>query len=266
MASQLIATSVPDRAIRIVIWGLAGLLALAAHVAFAAFLVSGPQEEADEDLGAPGVEVAFVLASPTPSTANLPIGPEAVASAAAPPVVEQATALKEADLPKEVPTEVDDADRVVAVNESKVAEQETPQQQTVAALTTSEAALAQEAMSAPSAPVIAAKSVTVSQGTGESRQRERVSWQKELLAHLNRFKRYPNDRSQRSAEVVITMSLDRTGRVLVAEVGTSSGDSAFDKAAVTMVERASPVPVPPPAVADEGLTFSLPIVFRKNGR
>jgi periplasmic protein TonB len=53
---------------------------------------------------------------------------------------------------------------------------------------------------------------------------------------------------------------------LTANVAKSSGDEAFDHAALTMVERASPVLAPPPLVADEGLNFSLPVIFRKNGK
>jgi TonB family protein len=64
----------------------------------------------------------------------------------------------------------------------------------------------------------------------------------------------------------VTLTLDRTGRVLAATIAKSSGDAAFDRAAISMVERASPVPAPPPLIADEGLTFSLPVVFRKNGQ
>ena len=36
----------------------------------------------------------------------------------------------------------------------------------------------------------------------------------------------------------------------------------FDEAALAMLKRADPVPQPPPLVADEGLSFTLPVVFR----
>ena len=84
------------------------------------------------------------------------------------------------------------------------------------------------------------------------------------MAHLDKFKRYPTERSQKGAEILIAMTLDRTGRILSANIAKSSGDDAFDHAAIVMVERASPVPPPPPLVADEGLDFSLPVIFKKN--
>ena len=40
----------------------------------------------------------------------------------------------------------------------------------------------------------------------------------------------------------------------------------FDSEAIGMVQRSDPVPTPPPLVADEGLTFVLPVIFRKNGK
>jgi len=54
--------------------------------------------------------------------------------------------------------------------------------------------------------------------------------------------------------------------VLAVNLAKSSGYEAFDRAALSMVERASPVSAPPPLVADEGLSFSLPVIFRKNNR
>ena len=37
----------------------------------------------------------------------------------------------------------------------------------------------------------------------ERRLRERVTWQKELAAHFDKSKRYPEDREVRSAEVIV---------------------------------------------------------------
>jgi TonB family protein len=89
-------------------------------------------------------------------------------------------------------------------------------------------------------------------------------WQKELIAHLDHFKRYPADRNSKSADIVVAMHLDRTGRVLAANVLKSSGDLAFEQAALGKVERASPVPAPQPVIADQRLDFSLPVKFRRN--
>ena len=110
------------------------------------------------------------------------------------------------------------------------------------------------------------KSVAPAQGSGESAQRMRVTWQKELIAHLDRHKRYPAERSQKTAEILVSFVLDRLGHVLSTSIVKGSGDAAFDEAALAMVRRSDPVPMPPPLVADEGLNFTLPVVFRVKGK
>ena len=104
------------------------------------------------------------------------------------------------------------------------------------------------------------------QGTGASAQRLRATWQKELIAHLDRHKRYPAERSLKSAEILVSFVLDRLGHVLSASVVKGSGDAAFDEAALAMVRKSDPVPRPPPTVADEGLNFTLPVIFRVKGK
>ena len=93
-----------------------------------------------------------------------------------------------------------------------------------------------------------------------------MKWEKELVAHLDRHKRYPAERSQKSAEIVISFALDRTGHVLSSTIVKGSGDAAFDEAALAMVRRSDPVPQPPPLIADEGLSFTLPVIFRVKGK
>jgi len=56
--------------------------------------------------------------------------------------------------------------------------------------------------------------------------------------------------------------LDRMGHVLSASIVKGSGDAAFDEAALSMIHRSDPVPQPPPLVADEGLNFTLPVIFK----
>jgi TonB family protein len=93
-------------------------------------------------------------------------------------------------------------------------------------------------------------------------RRARATWQKELVAHLDKHKRYPKERQQKSAEIQIRFTLDRLGHVLSTDIEKGSGDAAFDEAALAMVRRSDPVPMPPPVIADEGLTFTLPVIFR----
>jgi periplasmic protein TonB len=243
------------------VWILAAIIALTGHVAFAAFAVTRMLDDADdEDLGAPGIEVSVELASPRLKPSDLPPGPESDASAASRAAVQQKTEVNP-DHEQDKPNVTDQADRQVSASKTKDLNKNRPETQKSNA---SEDSAAQQATAAPSATAVAPVSTTVEQGIGQSRYRARMSWQRELIAHLNRYKHYPDDRSAQSAEILIKMTLDRIGKVVDVGIAKSSGDTAFDSAALTMVQKASPVPAPPPLVADEGLTFSLPVIFEKN--
>lgn len=246
------------------LWVFAAIVALAFHAGIGGFiLLKLDQEPDDSDLGAPALAIGIDLASPSAEPSNLPPGPESEASAASQAAAEQRLATEQPDLPKEKPTESESADRLVTENDAKAPTEETPEI-AVKQVAPAEESVAQEATAAPSVqtPVEAPQSVTVDQGIGVSRQRARLTWQRELMAHLDRFKRYPAERLQRNAEIIVNLVLDRTGRVITASVAQSSGNAASDEAAVAMVQRASPVPMPPPLVADEGLAFKLPVTFR----
>jgi len=263
---RLIALDLCDRS-RAKTWSFAAAFALCGHLAFAVFAIGQMREEPDDDLGAPGIEVALDLASAQIPVSDLPPGPDSDASAASAAVAPQKTEVKETDRPQETPVEAENPDRLVAQEAPKVPEEEQPEVKAQSAKP-SEESVAHEATAPPALPNApeAPQSKTRDPGTGESLQRARVTWQRELLAHLSKYKRYPSERTHKSAQILVALDLDRAGHVVAASIVKSSGDAAFDKAAIAMIERANPVPAPPPAIADQGLTFSLPVIFRENGR
>ena len=250
----------PPRAL----WVIAALGALVLHagavgLAFASF----QSDESDDDVGAPAIEISLDMTAPRSEQTDLPPGPEAEASAASPAQVEQVQKVEKSELPKDEPVESDNPDRVVSPDAAKTPEEEKPevsQQQTnpSAESVASEATAPPTSETAKEAPVSAAPVL----GNGASAQRVKATWQKRLVTHLDRHKRYPAGESRRNATVMIQFSLDRSGHVVSASVARSSGDASFDAAAVAMMHRSDPVPTPPPLVADEGLTFTVPVVFR----
>jgi periplasmic protein TonB len=250
------------------LWFLAAAGALALHIGGGALAVAHLRvDEPDEPLGAPAIEIGLELMSPRLEATDLPPGPDTDASVASPALAEQKAELQETELPKDVPTEAGDPDRVVTPNDSK---KPTEEDSKVAAVQTnaSTESVATEATATPSSEAIrqGPRSMAPAQGTGESARRARVSWQKQLMAHLDRHKRYPAERSQKSAEILVSFALDRMGHVLSASIVKGSGDRAFDEAALAMVRRSDPVPQPPPLVADDGLNFTLPVIFKVKGR
>jgi TonB family protein len=249
------------------LWLFAGVAALALHLGGAALAVAHLKDVHDEDLGAPAIEIGLELASTKSEQTDLPPGPDSDASVASPAIPEQKAEVKETDLPKDTPTEETEADRLVTPNDVKKPVEEDAK---VAKVETqaSQESVAAEAMAAPAidnAPK-AARSVAPAVGTGEAARRARVTWQKELMAHLDRHKRYPTDRLTKGAEITVGFVLDRMGHVLSASIVRGSGDAAFDAAALSMVHRSDPVPQPPPLVADEGLSFTLPVIFKVKGK
>ena len=250
------------------LWLLAGLGAIALHAGCVAFAMANlhADDEAD-DLGTPAIEVGFELASARSESTDLPPGPESNASMAAPAVQEQKAVTEQSELPKDTPVESEEPDRVVTTsNAEKPKQQETtlakvetaPSQESV----TAEATAAPAIETAPEAP----RTVAPAQGIDESARRARLTWQKELVAHFDRHKRYPAGHSARAADIVVSFELDRSGHILSSRVTRSSGDAVFDEAALAMLKRSDPVPAPPPLVADEGLSFALPVIFRVKGK
>ena len=249
------------------LWIFAGLGALVLHVGGAALAVAHLRTvEPDDTFGSPAIEIGLEMMAPRLEPTDLPPGPDTQASVASPVLAEQKAEEKESELPKELATESEDPDRVVAPNSTakptedntKIVKVETAAVESVAAEAT--------AMPSSEATPQGERSVAPAQGTGASLQRLRATWQKQLVAHLDRHKRYPSDRLQKGAEIVVSFVLDRLGHVVSIGIVKGSGDAAFDEAALAMVRRSDPVPQPPPAVADEGLNFTLPVIFKVKGR
>jgi protein TonB len=249
------------------IWVPAAIAALALHLGGVGLVYANLPADDDEDVGAPAFEVGLDLLSPRTEATDLPPGPESDASAASPAQVEQKEKVEETALPQEKPAEAEDPDRIVAETAPKKPSEE---EQQVAAIETNASTESAATEATAPAPIEGAREAPVAtapvQGTGVSAQRVRVTWQKKLMAHLQRFKRYPSGGVPRSARIEVGFKLDRLGHVVSAEIRQGSGDPAFDQAALSMLHRADPVPPPPPLVADEGLSFTLPVVYRVKGK
>lgn len=246
------------------LWAIAAVAAVMLHgVGIALAVVQLDADASDDSLGAPAIEVGLEMMSPRQEATDLPPGPDTEASAASPAIAEQKAEVKETDLPKAIPQESEDPDQVVTTNDSKKPSEEEPEKQAVQQTASTES-VASEATAMPSVEAAqeAPRSVAPAQGSGQSAQRMKVTWQKELVAHLDKHKRYPAERQQKTAEITVNFEIDRTGKVLAVSVIKGSGDAAFDQAAVAMVRRSDPLPAPPPLIADEGLSFTLPVIFR----
>src|SRR5882672_1360917 len=162
------------------LWIFAALGALALHVGGGALALAHLRaDDLDDSLGAPAIEIGLEMMSPHLEATDLPPGPDTDASVASPALAEQKAEVKETELPKDVPTETEDPDRVVTPNDSNKPKEEDTKIATVQTAPSMES-VAAEATATPSTEAVqeAARSVAPAQGTGESAWRMRATWQK----------------------------------------------------------------------------------------
>jgi periplasmic protein TonB len=249
------------------LWILAALAALALHVGGAALAIAHlrTNDDGSDGLGANGAEFAVEMVSPKVPDDDLPPGPEDTErQQASQEVPTQQAEPKEMDLPKDRPTEAEDPDRIVTTNDSKKPKEEDPK---VAAVQTqaSEYSPAQEAASRQSldekAPE-AEKTKAPNIGIGKDRQRLTADWGRKISAYFELHKRYPDNKSK-AATVKVSLVLNRRGNVVSVDVAESSGDAAFDEAALSMIRRSDPVPPPPAGLTDDQFRFGLDVKFKK---
>ena len=90
------------------------------------------------------------------------------------------------------------------------------------------------------------------------------SWQKQIVALLERNKRYPAAAQARRQQGVaqVSFSLDRQGRVVESRLMRSSGATLLDEEALALIRRAQPFP-PWPAreLRGEKVELTVPIRF-----
>lgn len=261
------ARALPSRAREDPTWLVAAAVALSLHLAIAlAALWTLTPEPTDDEIGAPAIELAMDMAAPKADDSEAPPGPESAASAAAPDSAEAKPQTEAAQM-KQDTAEAENPE-LIASREAARKPEEKPVETRPAPSQASTASLAAEETSAPrqeATPQAAVARAPVV-GSGRSAQRERAAWQRRLVAHLDRQKRYPAAAGRREAQVEIRFALDATGRVKSVDIARSSGMPAFDMAALDMMKRADPVPAPPDYMDEKSLEFTMPVIFKADRR
>lgn len=86
-------------------------------------------------------------------------------------------------------------------------------------------------------------------------------YQQRLAAWLGRQQRYPQQARARGQQgtVKVRFTLDQNGRLLSRQITQSSGHPLLDAEALAMLQRAAPLPRPPPGTAP--VTVTVPIRF-----
>ncbi|WP_432786426.1 hypothetical protein AAEX37_00539 [Oligella sp. MSHR50489EDL] len=99
-----------------------------------------------------------------------------------------------------------------------------------------------------------------------TRDKGRVNdWRAKVMAYLSRNQGYPAQALQNGIEgrVIVKLSIDANGRVLVVQLYRTSGEIVLDQHTVTMIKRRSPLPKPPDEIlgGDSSLSLLIPVDF-----
>ncbi|MCD5992088.1 energy transducer TonB [Pseudomonas sp. CDFA 602] len=95
------------------------------------------------------------------------------------------------------------------------------------------------------------------------------TWQGDLLRHLSKYKKYPEDARRRGMQGVARLRfvVDKEGNVLSYAIASSSGSPALDRATMEMIRRAQPLPKPPDEILNNGsIEILAPFVYSLDKR
>lgn len=90
-----------------------------------------------------------------------------------------------------------------------------------------------------------------------------VDYTARLLAWLQKHKKYPRRAKMRGYQGTawLTFVIDRDGRLLEYNLDEGTGHKLLDKEVAAMIERASPLPAPPPGGQEDRFTYRVPVGF-----
>lgn len=238
-------------------WTISLLLVLALHAGV--LLMIALRHIPIEPIGMPPAAVMIDLA-PLPAAAPAePLPPPVVEPEVQPPPPEpqqEVVPLPEPELPKFAPSPPHPAVTLPAPQPPKprpkvkrVEHPPTPQREA------QPAPPLQQPAPAPQSPA--------AQSTASSAASARASWQAQLLAWLEKYKRYPRVAQEQRQQGVASLrfAIDRQGKVLSSQITKSSGFELLDEEVLALIQRAQPVPSPPPEVGGNRIELQVPVAF-----
>jgi len=91
----------------------------------------------------------------------------------------------------------------------------------------------------------------------------RANWQAQLLGFLSRHKRYPRPAQEQRQQGTASLrfSVDRQGRVQSFHLDRSSGFPLLDEEVQALIQRAQPLPSPPPEIPGDRIELVVPVEF-----
>lgn len=235
-------------------WGACFSLALAFHGAGAAALLARWTEESDLVANAPLIMIDLAPIAVAPTTTPNEMPPDQVESKLVEPAPEP-----EPEPPKpqvELPPDPAPEPELTAAlpppkpPEKKIEKKKTPKRVASIARAPSVADRKADRAAAPM--------------PGASRDSNALpNWTSQLVSRLERYKRYPSEAQSRGETGVVRLafSVDRSGGVHDVRIVGSSGSRVLDTETLSLVERAAPLPEPPPELAGRNIPVVVPIRY-----
>ena len=257
------ASRVEDRG-ELLRWAISGAIVMLIHGAVAAAVMQRHDADvASEPAAALVIDLAPFPVSTPEKVTELPPGPEQIEAEASPqvPVKEvkdQVEEKVESEQSQEVPAEV-----APAVN-PEVALAALPPKPEPQVQTPQETQLPAPETTAPQVPQLATADVAAAPVQGQptlETSNTIPTWRNEVVARLERNKRYPPGANNERGTAQVAFSVDRNGRVVSALLLASSGSAALDREALDMVRRSQPFPAPPAALPGAEIRLTVPVRF-----
>jgi protein TonB len=256
------------RRLRLSRWTAAAMLVFAVHAGASLALMRWQDEDTSDSPGSIAVELAPVIAAsalrsqdvapgplmeeamPTPEAAKRP--KQEVAEET--PRVERSPLAPEPEVQLPIPRPPE-KDTPKEQEDQEVTSEHSTRQSSAAPVTTAPPPSEAQPSEVPTAP---------SAGISAVAARAQASWYNTLVAHLNRYKRYPIEARAHNIEGVVKLefTLDRSGRIVSSRIMQSSGSPLLDDEAMSMIRRAAPLPAPPQQVPGTAFSLAVPIKFR----
>ena len=235
-------------------WGAASIVVLAAHIAVVAACLLLNFSSTSMTGGVPVVliELSATPSAPQAAPNDIAPGPEMTESQTKPKLQPKQPDEILNEILKPLPPAPDVATKITPPEKRDVSE--TP----FAPQTTATPHLAEPPGKTVAAPAVGASNAQLDLAE--------TSWRGLLVAHLQKFKRYPKGAMARreQATVSVNFTIDRTGHVLARSIIKSSGFADLDQEALDMIQRAEPLPAFAPSMKQESRDFVLPIRFYLN--
>jgi protein TonB len=240
-------------------WSICAAVVIAAH-GLAALALAARSDDEEAVVGAPVVTIELAPLAMAPPAPPRDLAPGPLMETENQERVAEETQEKKEPEKEPVVQETPAPDPEVSMAEANPKPEEKPVEDKVATPPVEAAPMPTAPQAAP-APAARLAAPAVGQTVARPTRAAITTWQRLLLAQLERHKRYPSQARGKVGEARLEFTLDRAGNVLSSRVVRSSGSEALDAAALALIKNAEPLPTPPAGLPDDLLSVIVPIVY-----